>query len=120
MAHQIVWFDLPVLELDRAIKFYTAVLNVKIEREAHGPIAVGVFPHGGDDVSGCLHQVEGEKPSAHGALIYFNVQGRLDDAIAQAEKNGGKILKPKHQIGPWGSRAVVLDTEGNRVALHSK
>ena len=52
-------------------------------------------------------------------MIYLNCDQRLDAAIAAAEKDGGKILKPKHQIGPHGFRAVILDSEGNRVALHS-
>jgi predicted enzyme related to lactoylglutathione lyase len=52
-------------------------------------------------------------------MVYMNCDKRLDDTIAAAEMNGGKILKPKHQIGPHGFRAVVLDSEGNRIALHS-
>jgi predicted enzyme related to lactoylglutathione lyase len=53
-------------------------------------------------------------------LLYFNCEGRLDQAIAAVEPNGGKIVQPRHQIGPYGFRAVVLDSEGNRIALHSK
>jgi hypothetical protein len=53
-------------------------------------------------------------------LIYLNCDGRLDAAIAAVEANGGKVLKPKHPIGPYGFRAVILDSEGNRLALHSK
>jgi predicted enzyme related to lactoylglutathione lyase len=52
-------------------------------------------------------------------LIYLNAQGRLDDAVSAVESNGGKVLLPAHPIGPHGFRAVVLDSEGNRVALHS-
>jgi predicted enzyme related to lactoylglutathione lyase len=52
-------------------------------------------------------------------MIYLNANGRLDDAIAAVAAHGGKILKPKHAIGPYGLRAVILDSEGNRVALHS-
>jgi predicted enzyme related to lactoylglutathione lyase len=53
-------------------------------------------------------------------LLYFNCQGRLDEAVAAVGPNGGKVLQPKHPIGPYGFRAVVLDSEGNRIALHSK
>ena len=53
-------------------------------------------------------------------LLYFNCEGRLDEAIAVVEPNGGKVLEQKHQIGPYGFRAVVLDSEGNRIALHSR
>ena len=62
---------------------------------------------------------EGEKPCDRGVLIYLNAQGRLGDALSAVEKNGGKILQPKHSIGQYGFRAVILDSEGNRLALHS-
>jgi predicted enzyme related to lactoylglutathione lyase len=51
--------------------------------------------------------------------MYLNAQGRLDEAVAAVAPNGGKVLKPKHNIGPYGFRAIVLDSEGNRIALHS-
>jgi predicted enzyme related to lactoylglutathione lyase len=52
-------------------------------------------------------------------MIYVNCDGRMPVAIAGVELNGGKILKPRHSIGPHGFRAIVLDSEGNRIALHS-
>ena len=52
-------------------------------------------------------------------MIYLNANGRLDEAIAAVLPNGGKVLKPRHAIGPYGSRAIILDSEGNRIALHS-
>jgi predicted enzyme related to lactoylglutathione lyase len=119
MANQIVWFDLPVLDLDRAIRFYSAVLGVTVKKEEYPGMAIGVLPHKDDEVSGCLHKSDTDKPTTHGALLYFNAQGRLDEAIAAVEPSGGKILKPKHAIGPYGFRAVVQDSEGNRIALHS-
>jgi predicted enzyme related to lactoylglutathione lyase len=52
-------------------------------------------------------------------MVYLNCNGRLDEAIAAAAVNGGTVTQPKHQIGPFGFRAIILDSEGNRVALHS-
>jgi uncharacterized protein len=52
-------------------------------------------------------------------MIYLNANGRLDDALAEVTVHGGKIVQFKHAIGPFGIRAIILDTEGNRVALHS-
>jgi len=60
-----------------------------------------------------------DKPSATGTMIYLNAGGRLDDAIAAVTQQGGKVIQPKHAIGPFGFRAIVLDSEGNRIALHS-
>ena len=119
MANQIVWVDIPVLDLDRAIRFYSAVLAGKVQKEEYPGMAIGLLPGSDPDVTGSLHVSAEEQPSDHGPLIYLNVQGRLDDAVALVEPNGGKVLKPKQSIGPYGFRAIVLDSEGNRVALHS-
>jgi len=117
MANQIVWFDMPVVDLDRAIRFYSAVLGQAVTKQSMGMV-LGIFPHVGEDVSGCL--VKGHKPAGDaGPLLYFNCSGRLDAAIGEVEKHGGKITEPKHAIGPYGFRCLILDSEGNRVALHS-
>ncbi|MDB6121811.1 MAG: hypothetical protein JWQ71_804 [Pedosphaera sp.] len=120
MADQIVWCDIPVIDVDRAIRFYSAVLGGEVRKESFPGMTMGVLPHAGENVSGCLVQMEEGKPSADGPLIYLNCSERLDAAVAAVEPNGGKVLKAKHAIGPYGFRAVVLDSEGNRVALHSK
>ena len=120
MANSIVWVDIPVLDLDRAMRFYSAVLGSELTKQEFPGMAIALLPGYETDVSGCLFVNEDERPSATGPLIYLNAQGRLDDAIAAAEANGGKVLIPKHQIGPHGYRAVVVDSEGNRVALHSR
>ncbi len=119
MANQVVWVDIPVVDLDRAIRFYSAVLGAPVKREDFPGMSIGLLPHEGQDVGGCLHKSDDVKPSDQGPLIYLNAQGRLDQAVAAVPANGGKVLKPRHQIGPYGFRAVILDSEGNRVALHS-
>lgn len=116
MANRVIWFDLPVKDLNRAMQFYTAVLKAKVAEDQPG---VAVIEHEPGEMSGCLYCKHDEEPSGQGALLYFNVDGRLDDAVSAVETNGGKVLQPPHAIGPWGHRAVVLDCEGNRIALHS-
>ena len=120
MANQIVWCDIPVLDLDRAVKFYSAVLGQDVKKQDFPGMTIGVLPHNDGEVGGCLFTSAEEQPSAKGIMIYLNANGRLDDAIAAVTPNGGKILKPKHPIGPFGFRAVVIDSEGNRVALHAE
>jgi predicted enzyme related to lactoylglutathione lyase len=119
MKNQIVWCDIPVKDIDRAMTFYSAVLGSKIEKMFHEGVAIAAFGSQ-DGVGGCLFVSNESKPSADGPMIYLNCDGRLDEAIGTVVKNGGKVLKPRHQIGPYGFRAVVLDSEGNRIALHSK
>jgi len=92
---------------------------VEIKKEDYQGMAIGLLPNSGQGVSGCLFYSEKEKPSDQGPMIYLNCDLRLDDAVAAVEPNGGKILKAKHQIGPYGLRAVVIDSEGNKIALHS-
>ncbi|HKY09210.1 MAG TPA: VOC family protein [Candidatus Binatia bacterium] len=120
MANQIVWCDIPVLDLDRAVKFYTAVLGQDVKKQEFPGMVMGVLPHSDGEVGGCLFASPDEKPSDKGSLIYLNVNGRLDAALSAVTANGGKIVQPKHQIGPFGFRAIVLDSEGNRIALHSE
>lgn len=121
MNNTVCWVDLPALDLDRACRFYSAVLAKETRKESAGPgFEFGLFPHTENNVAGCLVRMPDYQPTATGPLIYFSVEGRLDDAIQAARDNGAKILQDKHQIGPHGHRAVLLDSEGNRIALHSK
>jgi uncharacterized protein len=119
MANQIVWCDIPVLDLDRAVKFYSAVLGAPVKKQEFPGMTMGILPHNDGEVGGCLFKSVEDKPSEAGPMIYLNVNRRLDEAIAAVVPNGGKVIKPTHAIGPYGSRAVVLDSEGNRIALHS-
>jgi predicted enzyme related to lactoylglutathione lyase len=123
-ANTLCWTDIPVTNLDRAVKFYSAVLGREVSKMSEAGFEYGLLPHEEQNASGCLC-VGGDsvgtanQPSQTGPLIYLSVEGRLDDAVKAARTNGGKVLQEKHQIGPHGFRAVVVDSEGNRLALHS-
>ena len=118
--HQVVWFDIPVRDLDRALRFYSAVLGSRLKKEQAGPgVAIAVLPHAEGSIGGSLVQTMDSKPSESGPLLYLNTNGRLDEALNAVESHGGKVLSAMHSIEPFGFRAIVLDSEGNRVALHS-
>ena len=119
MANLVVWVDIPVLDLERAARFYSAVLAGEVRMQDYPGRKIGLLPGAEPNVTGCLYTREGEQPSTKGPVVYLSVQGRLDEAIAQVEAHGGKILKAKHSISPYGYRAIILDSEGNRIALHS-
>jgi uncharacterized protein len=119
MANQIVWCDIPVKDLDRAIKFYSSVLGKPVTKQSFPGTTIGLLPDAGESVSGCLYLSDDNKPSLDGPLVYLSCEGRLPIAISNVELNGGKVLQPKQQIGEYGFRAVVQDSEGNRIALHS-
>lgn len=114
------WIDIPVLDLDRAINFYATVLDQNVQKISEPGFEFGLLPHTDNNVSGCLCVMDDRKPSLQGPLVYLNVEGKLDQAVAATEKAGGKVLKAAEQIGPYGHRAVIVDTEGNGVALYSK
>ena len=120
VRHQVVWFDIPTRDLDRAVRFYSAVLGMQLKKEQAGPgVAIAMLPHAEGSIGGCLVQNLDARPSESGPLLYLNTQDRLDQALNAVEKYGGKILAARHSISPFGFRAIVLDSEGNRIALHS-
>jgi predicted enzyme related to lactoylglutathione lyase len=120
MSHRFVWVDIPVLDLERATTFYAAVLGCPVSREGGPGFAFGLMAHEGNEVAGCLVPPDGANaPSLRGPLVYLNAEGRLTDAVAAAIVHRGSVLQPVHPIGPHGFRAIVIDSEGNRVALHS-
>jgi hypothetical protein len=119
MASVLNWFEIPTTDIGRAAKFYGAILGVAMEI---GPTAPGyymaTFPHT-DGVGGALLQGEGYTPSEAGALIYLACDPDLRVALGRVEAAGGKILMPRTDIGENGFFAIILDTEGNKVGLHS-
>jgi predicted enzyme related to lactoylglutathione lyase len=123
-ANTLCWTDIPVTNLDRAVKFYSAVLGQEVSKFSEQGFEYGLLPHEEQSASGCLcvgsdSAGSDNKPSQNGPLIYLSVEGRLDDAAKAVTSNGAKVLQEKKQIGPHGFRAVVVDSEGNRIALHS-
>ncbi|HVX86407.1 MAG TPA: VOC family protein [Phycisphaerae bacterium] len=119
--HLVCWVDIPVVDLKRAVAFYAAILGQPVKIETAGPgQEFGLLPHAGDSVSGCLAVMRGRTPSQDGPLVYLSVNGRLDAALDAARAGGGRIIQEKHPIGPYGFRALIADTEGNAIALHSQ
>ena len=123
-ADTLCWTDIPVMNLDRAIKFYSAVLGKEVKRLSEDGMEYGLLPHEESNASGCLcvRSDSGgvdNRPSANGPLVYLLVEGRLDEAVEAARANGGKILRARQKIGEHGFRAVIIDSEGNRIALHT-
>lgn len=118
------WFEIPVTDMERAKTFYETVFQIKIEVHDFGGTLMGWFPNkeGGPGCSGSLIQLqEWYIPSnKEGVLIYFSSED-LQMELDRIESAGGKILKPKTQISPdIGYMGLFHDSEGNRIALHSK
>ena len=119
------WFEIPVDDMDRAIHFYEAVFDIEIDRQPMGELDMGWFPWVEDGLGspGSLVKSEGfYKPCSDGALVYFTAHsGDLNNELARIEPAGGKVLMTKKKINDeYGYMALCLDSEGNRIALHSR
>ena len=124
MNNAISWFEIGTTDLGRATKFYETILGVSLIPMDLPNIKMRMFPL--DDmmkgIGGALVDSGGfHKPSAtDGPLIYLNGNPDVQNILDKVETAGGKIMVPKTQISPeYGYMAVILDTEGNRIALHS-
>jgi len=117
MHNRAVWFDIPVADLDRAAAFYAAVLAIPVHKQEFNGFSFCVLEHK-DGNGGCLVKNAAEV-SRIGVLLYLNVNQRIRNAVAQVERMGGHVDEPIHAIGPHGFRAIISDSEGNRLALHS-
>jgi len=120
----ISWFEIPTHDIDRAANFYEAIFNVSLIPLDLQQLKMRMFPveDPGKGVGGALcYNKEFYKPSAtDGPLIYLNGNPDVQNILDKVEPAGGKIVVPKTQISPeYGYMAVFIDTEGNRVALHS-
>lgn len=123
MKHVVIgWFEIPVKNMERAMTFYEAVFDCKLERHQMGPIDMGWFPwdHEKGGAGGSL--VKNEEfytPSENGVQVYFSSED-VKIELARIKKAGGEILQSKTLISPEiGYMALFIDSEGNRIALHS-
>mgnify|MGYP002877557801 CR=1 FL=1 len=120
MKSYVVIFEIPATDLDRAVSFYQELLNIDIERMEFPGMAMGLFPYADQLVTGVIMQGEGYKPSEDGVTIYFHAGDNLQPVLDQVESNGGKILVPKTpHADESGFFALILDSEGNKIGLHS-
>lgn len=116
MKKPINWFELFVTDMSRAVKFYEHALDIKLELQEHAGELNAIFDSGSG--GGSLVKRNGRSPSAEGALVYFNCDGKLDAVLGRVEKAGGKIVSGRESIGPMGFIAMVKDSEGNQIGLH--
>ena len=123
MQHSINWFEIPVADLSRAMKFYEAMTVQKLKREAFGAPGeeMAIFEVDSQEgITGCLLFGQDTKPAQQGSTVYLNAAPSIDAWIERAQKAGAKIITPKTALPPgMGYFAHILDSEGNRVGLHA-
>ncbi len=119
--HAINWFEIPVTNFDRALSFYSNVLSIDMEISKANGYQMAYFPsEDATSIVGAICFGEGYIPSGAGSLLYLNANPDLDIALDKVHDLGGRILIPKTKINESdGYYAFIVDTEGNRIALHS-
>jgi predicted enzyme related to lactoylglutathione lyase len=120
MANALNWFEIPVTDFARAKIFYEKVLGIVIDPMEMGPVTMGMLSTDQNAVGGAIVQGDGGSPSKSGTLVYLNGGDDLTPMLARAEAAGGTVVVPKTEIGnDFGFFAHFIDTEGNKVGLHS-
>lgn len=113
-------FEIPAIEISRAIEFYQSILDIKIEKMDFPEMQMGLLPTEGQMTFGVIIQGEGYTPTANGVTIYLDGGDDLQVILDKVEKKGGEIVVPKTlHADESGYFAIFIDTEGNRLGLHS-
>jgi predicted enzyme related to lactoylglutathione lyase len=126
LKNPVNWFEIYVQDMDRAKAFYEAVLQITLKHlappadPAEQAITMWAFPmvDGDYGASGALTQMQGVTPGGSGTLVYFSCEDCALEA-ARAAEHGGRVVQEKMAIGDYGFIALVNDTEGNMIGLHS-
>lgn len=123
MKNAVSWFEIPAKKLSRAKRFYESILDIKMEdMEIDDDLKMTMFPVEEGGVGGAIcEQKKFYKPSHEGSLVYISANPDLQKVLDKVERNRGKIIQKKTIItDEYGYMAIIEDTEGNRVALHSE
>lgn len=115
----VVYFEIPVVNINRAIRFYQSVFQFSFQKEIIDNNEMALFPFVAKNIgiSGALAKGEIYKPTHNGVVIYFQTKD-IDASLEKIIQNNGKILYTKTSNGDLGFVAEFEDTEGNRIALH--
>lgn len=125
MKNPVNWFEIYTSDFKRAKKFYTEVLKCELTDLSagsanHPEMEYATFPsdQNGWGTSGALVRMDMAKPGIGGTLVYFATE-EINAELGRVEAAGGKIIRPKQNIGEYGFIALIEDTEGNMIGLHA-
>lgn len=114
------WFEIPALDFDQAVSFYNTIFNIEMTRNITDVNSMAFFPVT-SGIGGAVIYGPGSIPSDKGPLIYLNGGNDLSIVLNKVEKAGGRIIMPKTIISDEeGYFAIFIDSQGNKLALHSK
>jgi predicted enzyme related to lactoylglutathione lyase len=120
LRHYVSWFEIPVTNLLRAVGFYNFIYGIEMETTETVGYAMALFP-ADNGIGGALVMGDGSVPSETGTLVYLNAGKDLTPVLGRVEQAGGRIILGKTLISEEaGYFALFIDSEGNKLALHSK
>jgi uncharacterized protein len=122
-TNAINWFEIPAVDIQRAKHFYQVIFGIHMEEMEMMNMQMAMFPYqgGSGKTSGAIVKSDMHQPSQSGPLIYLNANPNIDEILKRIERVGGQIIMGKTQIDPeTGYMAFFIDTEGNRIGLHSQ
>jgi predicted enzyme related to lactoylglutathione lyase len=121
--HAIQNFNIPVIDIERAVQFYSSLLEAELQRMEFGDTQLGIFPFDSQNhgVGGALVQHPSAVPSEKGTIVYLNIAGDMNSTLSKVERLGGRIVLDKYSLGHGnGFTSEIIDSEGNKVGLYSK
>jgi uncharacterized protein len=118
MQNAINWFEIPSVDFDRAVQFYSAILSQPVRRDEFMGVPHGMFASDERGVGGAIVKSSDHQVSTNGVVIYLNAGQDIDGILSRVEPAGGQVVTPKISIGEQGYMALLLDSEGNKIGLH--
>jgi uncharacterized protein len=114
------WFEIPAINFQQAVDFYNHIYDIDMEKNFDDQYAMAYFP-AQKGVGGAIVAGPGSTPSDTGPLLYLNGGNDLEKVLRKIEPAGGRVIMPKTLISEEaGYFAIFIDSEGNKLALHSK
>ena len=113
------YFEIPVTDMARAVRFYETVFEIRLERQTIDGYEMALFPFdpNAPGATGSLAKGDVYVPAKTGPILYFRVAD-IDAVLARATAGGGTVLYPKKDVGDFGHVAEFEDSEGNRIGIH--
>ena len=120
MKDFVTWFEIPAVNFQNAVNFYNHIYGIEMETHFSVDHSMAWFP-ANRGIGGAIVSGPGSAPSEKGPLVYLNGGADLEVVLNRVEEAGGRVVLPKTLINEEsGYFAIFIDSEGNKLALHSK
>lgn len=116
MKKLVSWVEIPAIDFEKAVDFYSAIFNLNFEVLDCGEEKMACFPSG----EGAISKASGFNPSKDGVLVSFNAENGIDNTLSKLQQKGGEIVQPRTKIEAEGRGyfAIFIDCEGNKIGLY--